>query len=117
MAVHLGLSRPTSAVGADAESFEEAEFARDEAGHPEASRNEFPADVVDPAQTLAGLADHLAVQEFRQSHQDPGSFPTMDAQCSSPRFRRNSAAGCFRVTTDVTEWTSGQGTWTAFPER
>ena len=64
MAVHLRLSRTTAAVGADAESFEDAEFARDEAGHLQASADEFPADVVNPAQRLTGLADDLSVQEF-----------------------------------------------------
>ena len=41
----------------------------------------------------AGLGDDLAVEELRESHQDPGSFPTRRAQRSSPRFRRSSAAG------------------------
>jgi hypothetical protein len=65
VAVHLRLSGPAAAVGADAVALEDAEFAGGEAGYPQASSVEFSADVVDPAQLLTGLGDDLSVQEFR----------------------------------------------------
>src|SRR5207244_599884 len=79
--------------------------------------DEFPAEVVDTAQPPAGLVDDRSIQEFRTAHQDPGTLPIRRAQRTSPRFRRSSAAGRLRVTTDETESTSAQGTWTASPEK
>jgi hypothetical protein len=74
-------------VGTDPIALEDAELAAHEAAHPQVSFHELPADVVDVAQLMAGLVDDLSVQELGQSHQDPGSFPTMRAQRASPRLQ------------------------------
>jgi hypothetical protein len=49
VAMHLCLSWPAAAVGADAVALEDAELAGDEAGYPQASSDELSADVVDTA--------------------------------------------------------------------
>jgi hypothetical protein len=110
MAMHLRPSRSAAPVGADPITLEDAELAAHEAAHPQVSFHELPTDVVDMAQLTSGLVDDLSVQKLGQSHQDPGTFPTMRAQRASPRSSRSSAAERFKITTDVTESTSCHGT-------
>ena len=49
MAVHLRLSGPAAAVGADAVALEDAELAGDEAGYTQMCSDQLSADVVDAA--------------------------------------------------------------------
>src|SRR6266536_1486382 len=52
VAVHLCLSGTAAALGADAVALEDAEFAGDETGDPQAASDELSADAVDAAQFL-----------------------------------------------------------------
>src|SRR5215212_8367475 len=88
MAVHLRLAGAAAAVRADAEALEQPEAAGTQAGDPQPIRLQLPANVVYAAEPRARLGHDLPAQELRETHQDPGSFPTSRAQRGSPRFRR-----------------------------
>src|SRR4029077_1864759 len=113
--VYLRVARAAGTTGAEAKPLEKAPGAAREPGDPQVPIPKLAAEVVHLAERPPGLGHQLAPQQLRETHQEPGTFPTSLDQRGSPRSRRSPEAGRLSVTTDETDSTSDQGTCTASP--